>query len=91
MVTFAAFAIATDPPTIDLLNRKPEPRNAPLISYDMWKMIIGQSIFQLVITLVLFYAGKTILGYSDSQEDKLKLQTVIFNTFVFLQIFNEIK
>ena len=57
----------------------------------MWKMIIGQSIFQLVIILVLFYAGQSILGYGDKPEEKIKQQTVIFNTFVFLQIFNEIK
>ena len=87
MVTFAAFAIATDLPIVDLLNRKPEHRRAPIISMDMWKMIIGQSICQLVITLVLLFAGTTMLG----TEVEAILQTVIFNTFVFLQIFNEIK
>src|SRR6185437_6738924 len=30
MDTFAALALATDPPTPELLNRKPEPRTAPL-------------------------------------------------------------
>lgn len=88
MDTLAALALATDPPTIELLDRKPESKNAPLISLDMWKMIIGQSIFQLVITLVLFYAGSSILGLD---KESIELQTVIFNTFVFLQIFNEIK
>ncbi|GBC44342.2 calcium-translocating P-type ATPase [Rhizophagus irregularis DAOM 181602=DAOM 197198] len=87
MDTLAALALATDPPTIELLDRKPESKNAPLISLDMWKMIIGQSIFQLVITLVLFYAGSSILGLD---KESIELQTVIFNTFVFLQIFNEI-
>ncbi|PKK68030.1 PMCA-type calcium-translocating P-type ATPase [Rhizophagus irregularis] len=87
MDTLAALALATDPPTIELLDRKPESKNAPLISLDMWKMIIGQSIFQLVITLVLFYAGGSILGLD---KESIELQTVIFNTFVFLQIFNEI-
>ncbi|CAB4419092.1 unnamed protein product [Rhizophagus irregularis] len=48
MDTLAALALATDPPTIELLDRKPESKNAPLISLDMWKMIIGQSIFQLI-------------------------------------------
>ncbi|CAG8470029.1 4094_t:CDS:2 [Funneliformis mosseae] len=85
MDTFAALALATDPPTLDLLDREPEPKNAPLITLDMWKMIIGQSIFQLVITLILFYGGETIFNY-----DQPVMRTVIFNTFVFLQIFNEI-
>ncbi|KAG9300428.1 hypothetical protein G9A89_010053 [Geosiphon pyriformis] len=89
MDTLAALALATDPPTKELLNRKPEPRTAPLISFDMWKMIIGQSIIQLVFTLVLFYAGNNILKYK-TEEEQSKLPTLIFNTFVFFQIFNEI-
>ncbi|CAG8471784.1 8508_t:CDS:2 [Ambispora gerdemannii] len=89
MDTLAALALATDPPTEELLNRDPEPRNAPLISHDMWKMIIGQSVFQLVITLILLYAGNDILNY-DTDEEQEGMKTLIFNTFVYLQIFNEI-
>ncbi|CAG8527717.1 11332_t:CDS:2 [Ambispora leptoticha] len=85
MDTLAALALATDPPTEELLDREPEARNAPLISFDMWKMIIGQSIFQLVITLILLYAGSDILHYGHDQ-----LKSLIFNVFVFLQIFNEV-
>ncbi|CAO0801036.1 unnamed protein product [Mucor circinelloides] len=85
MDTFAALALATDPPTEELLNRRPEPRSAPLITFKMWKMIIGQAIFQLVVTLVLLYSN--VLSYST---DNVVLQTVVFNTFVFCQIFNEV-
>ena len=84
MDTFAALALATDPPTPSILNRKPEPKSAPLIPTTMWKMIIGQSIFQLVVTLVLNFAGKSITGYEDGY-----LETLIFNTFVWMQIFNQ--
>lgn len=56
----------------------------------MWKMIVGQAIFQLVITLVLYFAGPEILGYDRRSESQmLQLDTVIFNTFVWMQIFNE--
>ncbi|GAB5586217.1 plasma membrane calcium [Umbelopsis nana] len=85
MDTFAALALATDPPTPELLLRNPEPRSAPLITFPMWKMIIGQSIFQVVVTLILLYSD--ILDYPT---DSTFLQTVVFNTFVFCQIFNEI-
>ncbi|CAO3613454.1 unnamed protein product [Mucor fragilis] len=85
MDTFAALALATDPPTAELLNRRPEARSAPLITFKMWKMIIGQAIFQLVVTLVLLYSN--VLNYST---DNVVLQTVVFNTFVFCQIFNEV-
>ncbi|RIB15118.1 hypothetical protein C2G38_2002524 [Gigaspora rosea] len=53
MGTLAALSLATDPPTPDLLKRKPENRKTPLITPQMWKMIIGQSIFQLAIILIL--------------------------------------
>ncbi|KAG1456396.1 hypothetical protein G6F56_006840 [Rhizopus delemar] len=85
MDTFAALALATDPPTPELLDRNPEPRNAPLITFKMWKMIIGQAIFQIIVTLVLLYSS--VLNYPT---ESVVLQTVVFNTFVFCQIFNEI-
>ena len=85
MDTFAALALATDAPTPSILHRKPEPRTAPLITLTMWKMIVGQSIYQLVVTVVLYFAGPSILTYLGSGE----LQTLIFNTFVWMQIFNQ--
>ncbi|KAI7860205.1 PMCA-type calcium-translocating P-type ATPase [Circinella umbellata] len=85
MDTFAALALATDPPTQELLERAPEARSAPLITFKMWKMIIGQAIFQIVVTVVLLYSD--VLEY---EPESPVLQTVVFNTFVFCQIFNEI-
>ena len=54
----------------------------------MWKMIIGQSIFQLFFTFLLFFGGVRILSY-DSPREQNQLQTLIFNTFVWMQIFNQ--
>lgn len=57
----------------------------------MWKMIIGQSIFQLVVITVLYFVGGEILNYDISiRDEKLQLDTVIFNAFVWMQIFNEL-
>lgn len=88
MDTFAALALATDPPTPSILDRKPEPKSAPLITLTMWKMIIGQSIFQLIVTLILYFGGPTILSY-QSEREQVQLQTLVFNTFVWMQIFNQ--
>ncbi|KAK6380637.1 plasma membrane calcium [Exophiala oligosperma] len=88
MDTFAALALATDPPTHSILKRRPEPKSAPLITITMWKMIIGQSIYQLVVTLILYFAGESILSY-QTQGEKDRLQSTIFNTFVWMQIFNQ--
>ncbi|KAI1129012.1 calcium-translocating P-type ATPase [Nemania abortiva] len=90
MDTFAALALATDPPTDKILNRLPQPKSAPLITVNMWKMIIGQTIFQLVVTFVLYFAGARILGYDANNATQQKeLDTMVFNTFVWMQIFNE--
>lgn len=90
MDTFAALALATDAPTEKILDRKPAPKRAALITTNMWKMIIGQAIYQLVVTFVLYFAGSSILGYSKSDTLlQTELDTIVFNTFVWMQIFNE--
>lgn len=102
MDTFAALALATDAPTEKILDRKPTPKRAALITTNMWKMIIGQAVYQLVVTFTLYFAGFSILGYSSrvntvhgTQRDNLssflhtELDTIVFNTFVWMQIFNE--
>ena len=90
MDTFAALALATDAPTEKILDRKPTPKRASLITTNMWKMIIGQATYQLVVTFVLYFAGSSILGYSKSNQTlQTELNTMVFNTFVWMQIFNE--
>ena len=102
MDTMAALALATDPPTRNILNRKPSPKSAGLFSVTMWKMIIGQAIFQLVVTLVLYFAGRSIFGYNADREgpflpgkdhnlweqQRRELSSLVFNTFTWMQIFN---
>ncbi|KAI5305905.1 hypothetical protein KEM56_002903 [Ascosphaera pollenicola] len=91
MDTFAALALATDAPTEKILDRKPTPKSASLFTVTMWKMIIGQAIYQLVVTFVLYFAGAKILSYDVAHDKELQkqLDTVVFNTFVWMQIFNE--
>lgn len=91
MDTFAALALATDPPGPSVLDRKPDRKSAPLINLTMMKMIVGQAICQLVITFVLNFGGHSLLGYDDSELETKRLKTLVFNTFVWLQIFNELK
>jgi Ca2+-transporting ATPase len=85
--TLAALALATDPPTLELLDRKPEPKGSSLISFNMWKMIFGQSVVQLAVTIVLDFGGTAVF---PSSWDTTTRKTIVFNTFVWLQIFNEI-
>jgi len=87
MDTFAALALATDAPSPYVLERRPDPKSAPLITLTMWKMIIGQAVYQLFVTLILNFEGQHIFPKWDNGH----MQTVIFNTFVFMQIFNQYK
>jgi Ca2+-transporting ATPase len=88
--TLAALALATDPPQPRLLCRKPEPRMAPLITIQMWKTIVGQSIYQTAVTLVLYFAAPRIFAYQTDTEIQ-QIDTLVFNTYVWLQIFNMYK
>jgi len=92
MDTFAALALATDPPSRSVLDRPPEGKKAPLITLRMAKMIIGQAICQLAVTLCLHFGEETLLDYDKRDEkEHARHQTLVFNTFVWLQIFNEVK
>lgn len=88
MDTMAALALATDPPSESILERKPDLKSAPLITTTMWKMIIGQSIYQLTITLLLYFGAENILSYQSNREQN-QIPTLVFNTFVWMQIFNQ--
>ena len=86
MDTFAALALATDPATRTMLDRKPDKLTAPLINTDMIKMIVFQAIYQIVVCFVLYWRGPQILNLGDSIQEQVELRTLIFNCFVFCQI-----
>ncbi|XP_029520476.2 plasma membrane calcium-transporting ATPase 3-like isoform X2 [Oncorhynchus nerka] len=95
MDTFASLALATEPPTESLLLRKPYGRNNPLISRTMMKNILGHAIYQLTIIFTLLFAGEKIFNIDSGRHAPLhsppsEHYTIIFNTFVLMQLFNEI-
>ncbi|CAF0973525.1 unnamed protein product [Rotaria sordida] len=100
MDTLASLALATEPPTEELLNRKPYGRTKSIISPLMLRNILGQSFYQLVIMFVILYAGQYFLDVDSTvsriQENphaakELSQQfTLVFNAFVLMTLFNEI-
>lgn len=90
MDTFAALALATDPATEALLNRKPDKKTAPLFSVDMYKMILMQSVYQIAIILIFHFLGLDFLNLPHTFEGERTLKTLVFNAFVFAQIFNSV-
>ena len=58
MDTLASLALATEMPTPELLQRKPYGRTTALISPTMTKNILGQALYQLLITFGMMFYGK---------------------------------
>ncbi|KAM3844131.1 plasma membrane calcium-transporting ATPase 3 isoform 6-T6 [Vipera latastei] len=95
MDTFASLALATEPPTEALLLRRPYGRNKPLISRTMMKNILGHAVYQLIIIFTLLFVGEVIFDIDCGRNAPLhsppsEHYTIIFNTFVMMQLFNEI-
>ncbi|XP_059572013.1 plasma membrane calcium-transporting ATPase 2 isoform X6 [Alligator mississippiensis] len=95
MDTFASLALATEPPTESLLLRKPYGRNKPLISRTMMKNILGHAVYQLTLIFTLLFVGEQMFQIDSGRNAPLhsppsEHYTIIFNTFVMMQLFNEI-
>lgn len=90
MDTFAALALATDPATERLLERKPDRKTAPLFSVDMYKMILMQSCYQIFVILLFHFKGVDFLGLEHTATNETRIKSMVFNAFVFAQIFNSV-
>jgi Ca2+-transporting ATPase len=89
MDTLGALALATEPPNDEMMKRPPVGRGESFITKVMWRNIIGQSIYQLAILGVLMFGGEKLLNI-NGPDSKTVINTLIFNSFVFCQVFNEV-
>ena len=98
MDTLAALALSTDAPSRKVLQRFPQSRSASLISLSMWKMIFGQALFQTIISLLMYFYSDNIFDLNITMDNRVPVNptdytihgTLVFNAFVFMQLFNEI-
>eukprot|EP01130_Rhizamoeba_saxonica_P000271 TRINITY_DN10247_c0_g1_i1.p1 TRINITY_DN10247_c0_g1~~TRINITY_DN10247_c0_g1_i1.p1 ORF type:complete len:1017 (-),score=288.01 TRINITY_DN10247_c0_g1_i1:34-3084(-) len=103
MDTMAALALGTEKPTLDLLRRKPYGRGGRLLTFIMWRNILGQSAFQITVLCLMLFAIDPVTNRSLIFPNMVNGQlygdegiifsthfTMIFNVFVFCQVFNEI-
>jgi magnesium-transporting ATPase (P-type) len=98
MDSFASLALATEPPTDKLLERKPYPMDSKIITPMMMINIVSQSVFQILLLTVILFYGDVIFGVpSDRNLSHFEWNqyngyhfTIFFNIFVFLQVFNSI-
>ncbi|XP_062155503.1 calcium-transporting ATPase 9, plasma membrane-type isoform X2 [Alnus glutinosa] len=91
MDTLGALALATEPPTDHLMHRSPVGRREPLVTNIMWRNILVQALYQVIVLLVLNFWGRNILHLNhDNRAHAVEVKnTMIFNAFVLCQIFNE--
>jgi len=103
MDTMAALALATETPTRRLLERHPFQKDSHIISQILWRFVFGHSTYQLTVLLLIIFLGEGWLGIEQLSIDEMDaleedghvarretLLTVVFNTFVWFQIFNEV-
>merc|ERR1711998_117378 len=97
MDSMGALALATEEPEDALLLRKPVGKGEGLVSPIMWRNILVQAAFQLAaLTLIVFkpeslgfdIAPYKEYGYTTMFQSRPQY-TILFNTFVRAQIFNE--
>jgi len=97
MDSLASIALASEPPSLDQLKRPPVNRSAFIITSQMWMNMWGQSVYQVIIILLMLYSPEWLPDIPDHNLDpdhpitglKSRHYTMIFNTFVLMQLFNE--
>lgn len=85
MDILCAMALVTEPLNDGLMKRPPVGRGVELITRAMWRNIIGQSIYQVIVLTVLNFEGRDILSITGSDATDV-LRTLIFNSFIFFQV-----
>jgi Ca2+ transporting ATPase len=79
MDSLGSLALATEPPYEELLNRNPTRKDESIINGRMWKHIIFQSFFQLILLLVLYLCAPFFIKETDLV--KLTENEIIFKCY----------
>lgn len=68
MDTFAALALATEPPADDILTRQPSNKDAPIMSPLMWRNVFGHAVYQIIILILIIFVGQGTLASNYTDE-----------------------
>jgi len=96
MDALASLALASEPPVDGLLKRPPVNRSESMITKQMWCNMLGQSAYQVTAIMALLYGGVTWFeleeeGHIAKEAGENSVHyTIIFNAFVWMQLFNEV-
>lgn len=103
MDALASLALASEPPVDELLQNPPVNRSKHMVTTHMAANMIGQACYQLVVIMTLLFEGPDLLDLDPGnlvEKDNGMGQgipkrnsthyTLIFNAFVWMQLFNEV-
>ena len=95
MDSLASLALASEPPVDELLQKPPVNRTQSMISKHMWANMLGQASYQITVVMCLLFKGPDWFDLepgheADDRGENSVHYTLIFNTFVWMQLFNEI-
>jgi Ca2+-transporting ATPase len=97
MDSLAALMLATEPPDAELMKMPPQDKSRPLLSKTMNKYIVVQAVYHVILLLCLSTQESALALFQINPVSKTGVgsalgerehYTNIFNTFVWLQIFN---
>ena len=88
MDTFAALALATEPPSERLMHQKPQGKNEALMTRVMIKNMIGHAVFQIAVLLWMTQIPSSTEFFHMEEKDQGNTlhDTIVFTTFVLLQV-----
>ncbi|KAM7474138.1 hypothetical protein LguiB_021381 [Lonicera macranthoides] len=89
--TLGLLAMATERPTDKLMDRPPILQREPFITNIVWRNSLTQVLYQVTVLLVLNSQLRSMLNLVNDRSDSAAevKNTLIFNVFIFCQIFNE--
>jgi P-type Ca2+ transporter type 2C len=86
MDTLAVLAFCLDEPASDTMHRPPVGRTEPFITRAMWRNILGMGLYFTLMLIVL--QATHFLGSGSG--GSLELSSIIFTTYIFFQVFNQL-
>lgn len=100
MDTFAAIALGSERPHPSVIKSGPVQGGDHLVTGSMLKQIYGMSIYIFIVSTILYFFVDDMWGitYDNSNKmyssdgiatEKAHVYTMIFNSFVWMHIFNE--
>jgi Ca2+-transporting ATPase len=103
MDVLGAIAIGTEPYKLNGGNSHRISRRDKILLPEIWRQVLVQAIYQIVVVLFLMYAGSFIFfeqsfnpittpmrGEDGQPTNRLVLDTMIFHTFILMNLFNMI-